>query len=206
MGTVARPGRVRIFGAAALAAAVAAGLSVSVAGRATAQRAGLSCGSGRQALRALADSQRDLVRLRPTPTTVAAINALPAPRRTPTTRTTDFQRRVWRVRTQIVEYKLETDSAVHLVLYDGKQSYMTAVMPSSRCLPQTARARGSIERARAFLEGLCGPARPSWRPLGAVVLIDGVGFWASPHGQYGHAANYAELRPVTKVRLVAGCA
>jgi hypothetical protein len=208
MSTLGRPGRVRIFGAAALAAAIAAGLSVSAADRATATQAtpGTSCGSGARDLQTLSDDQRVAVRLRPTATTVAALNGLARPQRTPTTRTTEFQRRVWRVRAQIVEYKLETDSAVHLVLYDGKQSYMTAVMPSSRCLPQTARARGSIERARAFLEGLCGPARPSWRPLGAVVLIDGVGFWASPHGQHGHAANYAELRPVTNVRLVAGCA
>ena len=206
MRTVARPGRVRIFGAAALAAATATGLFVSVAGRATAQRATFACGSSRQALRALADAQRDLVRLRPTPTTVAAINALPRPRRTPTTRTTDFQRRVWRVRAQIVEYKLERDAAVHLVLYDGKQSYMTAAMPSARCLPANGRARRAIEGARAFFEGLCGQARPSWRPLGAVVIIDGVGFWAAPHGQHGHAQNYAELHPVTGVRLVAGCA
>jgi hypothetical protein len=38
------------------------------------------------------------------------------------------------------------------------------------------------------------------------VLIDGVGFWASPHGQHGHAGNYTELRPVTRIQLVAGCA
>src|ERR671939_1559617 len=207
MSTLGRPGRVRIFGAAALAAATAAGLSVSATDRATAQQqASLSCGWGARALQTLSDGERDAVRLRPTPTTVAAINALPRPRRTPSTRTTEFQRRVWRVRAQIVEYKLEPDAAVHLVLYDGKRSYMTAVMPSPRCLPAEARARGAIEGARAFLEGLCGPARPSWRPLGAVVLIDGVGFWASPHGQHGHARNYAELHPVTRVRLVAGCA
>jgi hypothetical protein len=206
MSTLGRPERVRIFGAAALAAATTAGLSVSAADRATAQQASPSCGSGARALQTLSDVQRDVVRLRPTATAVTAINALPRPRTTPTTRTTNFQRRVWRVRAQIVEYKLEPDAAVHLVLYDGKRSYMTAAMPAARCLPAEARARGAIEGARAFLEGLCGPARPSWRPLGAVVLIDGVGFWASPHGQHGHARNYAELRPVTRVRLVAGCA
>src|ERR671934_472345 len=129
MGTVARPGRVTIVGAAALAAAATAGLSVSVTGRATAQQTTVSCGSGRQALRALADSQRDLVRLRPTPTTVAAINALPRPRRTPTTRTTAFQRRVWRVRAQIVEYRLERDGDIHLALYDGG-AYLSAAMPA----------------------------------------------------------------------------
>jgi hypothetical protein len=197
---------VKILAAAVLAAATAAALSVSAAGRATARAESSSCGSGVRALHTLSDAQRDLVHLRPTATSVAEINALPRPRRTPTTRATAFQRQVWRVRAQIVEYKLERDAAVHLVLYDGRRSYMNAVLPSSRCLPADARARHAIEGARAFLEGLCGPARPSWRPLGAVVLIDGVGFWASPHGQHGHARNYAELRPVTRIRLVAGCA
>jgi hypothetical protein len=205
MNTLARPVRVKIFAAAVVAAATAAALSVSAAGRATAHVTSVGC-TGARALQTLSDAQRDLVHLRPTATSIAEINALPRPRRTPTTRTTAFQRHVWRVRAQIVEYKLERDAAVHLVLYDGKRSYMNAVLPSSRCLPASARARRAIEGARALLEGLCGPARPSWRPLGAVVLIDGVGFWASPHGQHGHARNYAELRPVTGVRLVAGCA
>src|SRR5919204_761 len=99
-----------------LAAATAAGLSVSANAQ---QQATASCGWGARALQTLSDAQRDAVRLRPTGTTVAAINALPRPRRTPSTRTTEFQRRVWRVRAQIVEYKLEPDAAVHLVLYDG---------------------------------------------------------------------------------------
>jgi hypothetical protein len=209
MSTLARPVRVKILAAAVVAAATAATLSVTATGPATARTvsvASVSCASGARALHTLSDAQRDLVQLRPTATSVAEINALPRPRRTPTTRATALQRHVWRVRAQIVEYKLERDAAVHLVLYDGRRSYMNAVLPSSRCLPASARGRHAIEAARAFLEGLCGPARPSWRPLGAVVLIDGVGFWASPHGQHGHARNYAELRPVTRIRLVAGCA
>jgi hypothetical protein len=32
---------------------------------------------------------------------------------------------------------------------------------------------------------------------GAVAVISGVGFWDFPHGQHGHARNYAELHPVT---------
>ena len=42
-----------------------------------------------------------------------------------------------------------------------------------------------------------GPARPDWRRLGAVAVVDGVGYWAARH---------PELRPVTGLRLVAGCA
>ena len=83
---------------------------------------------------------------------------------------------------------------------------MTAGMPSTECLPGKTRARKAIESARALLEGLCGPALPQWRPLGAVVLIDGVGYWNVPHDQHGHALNYAELHPVTRVQLIDGCA
>jgi hypothetical protein len=143
----------------------------------------------------LSDPQRNLVRLRPTATTIAAINQLPRPRPTPTTRATAFQRRVWRVRAQIVEYKLERDGDIRLALYDG--AYLSVAMPAPSCLSARTRARGAIEQARAYFEGLCGPARPSWQDLGAVALIDGVGYWSARH---------PELRPVTRVRLVAGCA
>jgi hypothetical protein len=145
----------------------------------------------------LSDPQRNLVRLRPTATTIAAIDRLARPRPTPTTRATGFQRHVWRVRAQIVEYRLGADGDVELVLYDGKHSYLTAVMPHLRCLSATTRARAGIVRARALLEGLCGPARRGWRDLGAVAVVDGVGYWGTRH---------AELRPVTGIRLVAGCA
>ena len=145
----------------------------------------------------LSDPQRNLVRLQPTATTIAAINRLTRPRPAPTTRATGFQRRVWRVRSQIVEYRLGADGDVELALYDGKQSYLTAVMPHPRCLSAKTRARAAIARARALFEGLCGPARRGWRDLGAVAVVDGVGYWGARH---------AELRPVTGLRLVAGCA
>ena len=176
------------------------------ASTAAAHRGVVACGSENLGLKTFSDPQRNLVRLRPRATTLAAINRLAPPRPTPTTRETGFQRRVWRVRAQIVEYRLERDGGVDLVLYDGKRSYMTAAMPHARCLPARTRARRAIVGARAFFEGLCGPARRSWRPLGAVALVDGVGYWDVPRGQDGHARNYAELHPVTRVRLVAGCA
>src|SRR5438270_11865379 len=121
------------------------------------------------------------------------------PGRTPRTRTTPFARQVWRVRAQITEYKLSRDGEVYLVLYDGRKSYMTAGMPSTECLPGTTRARKATESARALLEGLCGPALPQWRPLGAVVLIDGVGDRTVPDDQHGPALNHAAPPPVTTV-------
>jgi hypothetical protein len=58
---------------------------------------------------------------------------------------------------------------------------------------------------RRLFESRCGPAIDSWQPLGAVVRISGVGFWDFPHGQTGAARSYAELHPVTALRLLAGC-
>jgi hypothetical protein len=189
--------------AAVVVAAVLAGYAVD---RATAQRARLACNADLRGLKTLSDPQRKLVRLVPKGTTVEAINGLPMPRPTPARRTTAFSRQVWRIRAQITEYRIRGDGDVHLVLYDGGRSYMIAKMPSAACLSAKTRARGSIVRARAFFEGLCGPARSSWRPLGAVVRIDGVGFWSVPTEQYGHARNHAELHPVTRIQLIEGCA
>jgi hypothetical protein len=186
-------------------ALVAAALALT-ASTAAARRTVVACSSENAGLKTFSDPERNLVRLRAKPTTVATLNGLRSPRPTPTTRTTGFQRRVWQVRAQIVEYRLEQDGDVALVLYDGKRSYVTAAMPGSGCLSAKTRVREAIEGARALFEGLCGPARPSWRPLGAVVQIEGVGYWDFPRRQTGHARNYAELHPVTKVRLVAGCA
>jgi hypothetical protein len=198
---------VRPIRIAALAgAAGAAALGGAAIDHATAQRARLDCNADLRPLKTLSDRQRSRVRLVPKPTTLEAINGLPMPRPTPTTRSTPFARQVWRVRAQIIEYRLRGDGDIHLVLYDGKQSYMIAKMPASACLSAKTRARGTIVRARAFFEGLCGPARSSWRPLGAVVLIDGVGFWSVPTDQNGHAGNHAELLPVTRIQLIDGCA
>ena len=179
------------------AVALAGAALALTASTAAADRTAPACKADATGLETLSDPQRNLVRLAPKPTTVAAIDHLPRPRATPRTRSTGFQRHVWRVRGQIVEYRLEPDGDVDLVLYDGKRSYLTATMPHPRCLTARTRAREAIVRARALLEGLCGPARRDWRELGAVALVDGVGYWSGRH---------AELRPVTGLRLVAGCA
>ena len=192
--------RLLILLAIPLVAAIAVRVHPAGAGPAQAR-----CDSALEPLKTLSDAQRRLVRLKPRATTVQAINGRSRPNPTPRTRSTGFSRQVWRVRAQVVEYRLESDGGVSLVLYDGKHSYMNAAMPATRCLSATTRGRRAILAARSFFEGLCGPARPAWRPNGAVVTIDGVGFWSVPRNQNGHARNYAELHPVTGIRLVAGC-
>jgi hypothetical protein len=178
------------------AVALAGAALALTASTAAADRTAPACESDAAGLKTLSDPQRNLVRLRPTVTTIAAIDRLARPHPTPRTRATGFQRHVWRVRGQIVQYRLEADGDIDLALYDANR-YLTATMPHPRCLSARTRAREAIVRARARLEGLCGPARSGWRDLGAVAMVDGVGYWGGRH---------AELRPVTGLRLIAGCA
>jgi hypothetical protein len=183
-----------------LGAIVAATIATSAPG----QRAGL-CGSTLRDLQTLSDPGRTLIFFRPQPTTIAAINRRPTPSPTPTVRTRGFARHVWRVAAQITQYRLDADGAIHLVLYDAND-YMIAEMPSPDCLSATTRDRETIAETRRTFETRCGMATSSWRSLGAVVSISGVGLWDYPRGQKGHARNYAELSPVTGIRFVAGCA
>jgi hypothetical protein len=166
---------------------------------------GVSCGGRLFDLKTISDTRRSLIYFRPQPTTIGKINARPMPRPTPTVRTRGFARHVWRVVAEITEYRLERDGEIHIILFD-KGVYMIAAMPAAECLSANTLDRRAIVRTRQEFEARCGAATPQWRSLGAVVSIDGVGFWNLPRGQKGHARNYAELHPVTQMRYIAGCA
>jgi hypothetical protein len=99
------------------------------------------------------------------------------------------------VTVQITEFKREGDSDIHLILFDAG-TYGIAEMPATACVPKKARACKAIINARKKFEAACGKATSSWKQLGAVVTISGVGFWDKPHTQNPHAPNFAELHPV----------
>jgi len=186
-----------------LAFACALGCAVSITLAVPKASARVACGRELWSLKTLSDPQRNLVNLRPRATTVAAINSRRPPAIVSTHRDA-FERQVWRISAQIVEYKLESDSDIHLVLF-GQGGYLIAEMPAAVCLPPTTRDRRAIVAARRVFESRCGAATDSWHSVGAVASISGVGFWDFPHGQTGHARNYAELHPVTGIRLISGC-
>jgi len=135
---------------------------------------------------------------------VAAIDALPQPHPTPKTQSTAISRRVWRVPAQITEFKLEGNSDIHLILFD-KDGYLIAEMPAAACIPKKARDRKAMIAVRKKFQTVCGKPTYAWQPLGAVVLISGVGFFDRPHTQNPHAPNFAELHPVTGLKIVSGC-
>jgi hypothetical protein len=168
------------------------------------QESDKGCNVRLKGLKTLSDPQRKLVNLHPKNTTATAINALPQPHPTPKTRSTDFSRHVWRISAQIVEFKIEGDSDIHLVLFsDG--AYLIAEMPAAKCLPKKTRDRKAIVAARKKFETNCGKPTNKWKQLGAVATISGVGFFDIPHTQKPHAGNFAELHPVTGIKFVSGC-
>jgi hypothetical protein len=139
--------------------AVALGATASVAATVTTtaatRPARAACGVELWSLKTLSDPQRGLVNLHPRNMTVAAINALAMPHPTPTTRNPAFERRTYRVKAQIVQFKLEDDSDIHPILFSAGR-HMIAEMPSAACLPRTTRDRRAIVAARARFVSRCG--------------------------------------------------
>jgi hypothetical protein len=129
------------------------------------------------------------------PTTIAHLAGLTPPAVLPqAARMAPVEMTVYQVTATLREYKLEADSDVHLVLTDGTQT-MIAEIPDPPCvgagspfLPQIAAARSAFDTR----------FRPSdaWQQSGAQVVVTGVGFFDSLHGQTGVAPNGVELHPV----------
>jgi hypothetical protein len=200
---VKNPVRVRLaFVPVALVALLFCGLAGNVSARPAENDTG--CNVRLKGLKTLSDPQRGLVNLHPKNTTVTAINALPQPHPTPKTRSTDFSRHVWRVSPQVTEFKLEGDSDIHLILF-GDGAYLIAEMSAAQCLPKNTRDRKAIVAVGKKFETNCGKPTKKWQKLGAVVSISGVGFFDIPHMQNPHAGNFAELHPVTGLKVVSGC-
>ena len=190
---------------AALTLLLAVLVVATTAGRTAARpTAATACGSDDWPLKTLRDPLRKKVKLTPKDTTLTAIATPGHPNPTPTTRNTLFERQVWRITVQITEFKREGDSDIHLILFDAG-TYGIAEMPAAACVPKKARARKAIINARKKFEAACGKATSSWKQLGAVATISGVGFWDKPHTQNPHAPNFAELHPVTAIKFISGC-
>jgi len=188
--------------AALLLAATAAAAAANT--RSTASPRAAACGGSLWRLMTLSDSGRSSVRLAPFSTTIGALAKRPSPVRVPTARSTAFQRQTWEVVAQITNFRLEK-GGIRLVLYDHN-SYMNAVIPTPACLSTQTRARTQIAAVWKQFGSDCARAKTDWQSLGAIMYVQGVGFWSARQpGGRGTAANGAELRPVTGLRIVSGC-
>jgi hypothetical protein len=154
-----------------------------------------SCGSERWPVKTLTEPDAGSVDFsHPHRATVAALGALPVQAGGQDSRSLT-ERRVYSVGATLLKAKREEDGDYHLVLRDGRAS-MIAESPDSACT-RGAQHRFAMFRARRKLDAVLGQLNSHWRYVGLRVRIVGVLFFDRPHGQRGHAPNYAELHPIT---------
>jgi hypothetical protein len=190
----------------AVSAAAACALASTAAPMSRAEGPGPWCGGSLWRLMTLSDPQREAVVLHSTPSSIADIAKLVAPPRTPQSRSTRFQRHVWRLRTVIDRYRIASNGEIVLILFSiDTAQYMNAYLPNPHCLGPRARDRTGLIAARRQLTEHCPPVKPAWTLLGITVDLAGVGFWNPSRATRGALSNGAELRPVTNFKIVNGC-
>jgi hypothetical protein len=164
------------------------------------------CGGPLWRVLTLSDADRGKVVLKPTDTSIADLAALPRPARIGPARTTDFERRAWRLEVVIDRYRIGTDGEIALILYSIPSNlYMNAYLPNPKCLSGKTRDRGHMIAARNELTQHCAPATSKWQLLGISAKVTGVGFWNPRLDTRGALPNGAELRPIVDFQIVSGC-
>jgi hypothetical protein len=167
---------------------------------------GPRCGGTLWRLETLSDPLRRSVNLRGKASSIATIAGLTPPGRIGPVRNTAFQRQVWRMHAVVDRYRIASNGEIVLVLFDIESAlYMNAYLPSPSCLAQQARDRTGMIAARRELTSHCPVAQAAWQLLGASVEIAGVGFWNPVRSTRGALRNGAELRPLTNLKITAGC-
>ena len=190
---------------------LAAGLTLCVG--TTASRAndggvnpGSWCGGTLWRLMTLSDGERQSVELKGSPTTIAEISKLEAPKRVTPERTTSFQKRLWSLHAVIDRYRIASNGEIILILYSIETAqYMNVYLPNPHCLGAQARDRTGMIAARKELTSHCPQVLWSWQLLGITVDLTGVGFWNPSTVTRGALRNGAELRPLTNFKILSGC-
>ena len=164
--------------------------------------AGITCGEERWPVKTLSDHDAPRVNLTPVPASVAGLLALPTPARRPANfRVAPVELTTYSLSAQVVEFKIEDDRDVHLVIADLDNPGATMIVE----FPDATDCKGAVgsveaelmRRSRADLIASFGqPSQVRFRPLQGYAAISGVGFFDFLHGQRGVAPNGIELHPV----------
>jgi len=162
---------------------------------------GATCGIERWPVKTLADPDARQMDFAVRPASVRYLGSLQASPGGQDSRGR-LETRVFGVQARLVGVKRESDSDYHLILSEGGAT-MIAEMPLTACT-SGAQHRYAMSTARAELErAVGGPVGESWIHPNLRVRVAGLLFFDDPHGQSGHARNYAELHPVTGFSVLA---
>ncbi len=160
-----------------------------------------TCGVARWPVKTLSDPDAGSITTTPKTATIASLRALPKPKQRPQNgRANQVEKTVYQVSGKIIEWGLEADSDIHLVLASPSNSSSTIVMeiPDPGCVDGASPAmRDQMKAARDALIAKLGQPPGSISPLtpAASVTATGVGFFDQAHSK-GHPPNAFELHPV----------
>lgn len=171
-----------------------------------------ACGTEYQDQKTLTDGQAASIDSTPKVTTVAALTSTTSPTITsqkagfthPARFGADLQ--VWQLPVQLIGFKLEADSDIHLVVGDAGKTVIVE-LPNPSCVNANAVALAEITQARSTFLAACGnrqsagAVRSGFTPLSGNAVVQGPGFFDKDHGQTGRA-NVGngwdiELHPLT---------
>jgi len=171
---------------------------------------GVHCGTERWPVKTLSDQDAGSVNVTPVQSSVADLRALTAPASLPeSSRITPTEVTVYSLTAQLVEFKMEDDRDIHLVVADPTDPSATMITEfpdADRCTGAVASAHAQEMRAaRAALVAAFGqPPSTSFKHLTGTATVTGVGFFDFLHGQTGVAPNGIELHPVIGFTLLSG--
>jgi hypothetical protein len=158
----------------------------------------------------------------PTPTTVAALRALPVPALLPPDgRSEGAEKTVWQLTATLQAYRMESDGDYHLVIADDQNNTMIAEIPNPGDITapsyfgaQITNARTAFDNHFQIAENINAPTAPAapaaaveagaveaaqFQQIAVPVTITGLGYFDFNHGQLGVAPNAIELHPVINI-------
>jgi len=162
---------------------------------------GEHCGTERWSVKTLSDGDAAKVNFSPIPSTVTHLRALPAPSSLPAaSRIAPTELTTFTVTAAVVEFKLEDDRDIHLVIADPNDSSATMIVEfpdAADCSGAVTSAhRSEMESARQSMIAAFGqPSSSHFTRISGTATISGVGFFDFKHGQSGVAPNAIELHP-----------
>ena len=111
-----------------------------------------------------------------------------------------FEKQTVSIPCTIVQFKLEDDSDVHLIMVDDQQDSMIGEIPSVSCAEvEASHYSAQFSGARSWLIAHLGKPTTSFKTVSVPATVTGVLFQDFDHGQKGHAKNYREIHPVTEI-------
>ena len=164
-----------------------------------------SCGVERWSVKTGTDADAGAIALNaPQSNTIATLRSWPAPNPIPpNNRVAPYETTVWVINATLTQYKLESDSDIHLVLQDASGLTMIAEIPSPGCVGSSSPVASGISNARAQFQAVYTPTT-SFQTANVPVRVTGVGMFDFLHGQTGVAPNGIELHPVIDIQFNPG--